>query len=296
VRRSAWRSYLPFLFVLVTITLLVLNEAGLLGPFESALQYVVAPLQRGVATFVEGTGTLFRGLQDVRELQEQVELLRQQVDALTIENIRLQEFEAEASQLRALLNFSAQNPTYAVLGADVVGREACADAPCAEVIGAEPNPYLRYLSVNAGSEEGVAVGMPVVTGGAVLVGRAAEVGPHTTRIQLLTDVGSAVAVRLQHSRATGLVVGQPDGSLRMIYIPQEDEIQVGDIALTSGLAGFLPRGLVLGQVTEVYRLDVELFQEAVVRPAVDYRALELVLFVTSFQPMVEEEPEPGEQP
>lgn len=71
---------------------------------------------------------------------------------------------------------------------------------------------------------------------------------------------------------------------------------MGDIVLTSGLAGTLPRGLVIGQVTAVEQKDIALFQEAVVRPAVDYREVELVLVITSFQPLVQEEEPPGEQP
>jgi rod shape-determining protein MreC len=132
--------------------------------------------------------------------------------------------------------------------------------------------------------------MPVVTGGAVLVGRVAETGLHTSKVQLITDPGSNVAAMLQQSRATGLVVGQPDGSLRMLYIPQEDTVQVGDVVLTSGLGGAFPRGLVLGQVSQVVKQDFALFQEAVIHPAVDYRRVELTLVITSFQPLVQEEP------
>jgi len=294
VKRTAWRTWLPLVLLVLSVTSLVLHEMGLLAPVEDGLQYVFAPLQRSATALVEGIADLFQTVQDVRELQAQVEELQAQVDALTIENIRLREFEAEATQLRGLLNFAAENPTWALRGGDVVGPAACANAPCGEIVGQEPNPYLRYLSINVGAEEGVEVGMPVVTGGAVLIGRTAEVGPHTTKVQLLADTASGVAAMLQRSRATGLVVGRPDGTLRMIYIPQEDEVQVGDVVLTSGLGGVLPRGLVIGQVSEVRQQDFALFQEAVVRPAVDYRRVELVLVITSFQPLLEEE-EPGEQ-
>lgn len=296
VKRTTWRSWVPPLLFLLTLLLLGLHEAGLLTPIESGMQYVVAPLQRGAARFVDWIGSLFTTVRDVRELQAEVEALQEQVDALTVENVRLQVFQAEVEQLRALLNFVAENPSWTYLGADVVGREACAYAPCGEVIGEEPNPYLRYLSINVGREEGVEVGMPVVTGGAVLIGRIAEVAPHTAKVQLLTDSGSAVAAMLQHSRATGLVVGQPDGTLRMTYVPQDDELEEGDVVLTSGLAGSVPRNLIIGQVAAVDRKDIALFQEALVRPAVDYRQVELVLVITSFTPLVQEEGQPGEQP
>ena len=128
------------------------------------------------------------------------------------------------------------------------------------------------------------------------MGRIGEVGLHTSKIQLPSDTGSSIAVILQQSRATGLVQGQPDGTLRMTYIPHEDTVEVGDIVLTSGLGGVLPRGLVVGQVAEVVRQDFALFQEAIIRPALDYRQVELVLVVSSFEPLVQEEVDPGEQP
>ena len=296
MRRTAWRSWLPLLLLLLSVLFLILHETGALATVEHGLQYVVAPIQRSFSTLVERTGDLFKTVRDVRELQAQVEDLQTQVDALAIENIRLREFEAEAAQLRAMLTFAAEDPIWAVLGADVIGREACANAPCGEVIAEEPNPYIRYVTINTGSNDGVAVGMPVVTGGAVLVGRAAEVGPRMTKVQLLTDHGSSVGGTLQDSRATGLVVGQPDGTLRMMYISQDDEVVVGDLVLTSGLGGTLPSGLVIGQVAEVEQSDSALFQEAVVRPALDYRRAELMLVITAFEPIVMEEIDPGEQP
>lgn len=157
--------------------------------------------------------------------------------------------------------------------------------PCAEVVGADVNPYLRYITINAGAQHGVKVGMPVVSSGAVLVGRVAQVTPRTAKVQLLTDAESAVAGLDQRSRVTGLVRGQPDGTLRMEYVPQSDEpeIQVGDIILTSGLGGLLPKGLVIGQVAEVKEAPYELFEPVLVRPAIDYSRLELVLVITAFE-------------
>jgi rod shape-determining protein MreC len=220
-------------------------------------------------------------MRDVRELEAEVEALRRERDALLSDNIRLQQYEATTVQLRELLNFREGNPTWAFLGADVVGQ--------GEVIGQEPNPYLRYLTINVGSEEGIDVGMPVIAGGAVLIGRIAEVGPRTAKVQLLSDTASSVAVRLQESRTTGLVIGQPDASLRMVYIPQTEEVQLEEIVFTSGLGGSMPRGLVVGQVAELIQQDFAFDQEAVIRPALDYHQVEMVLIITSFQPLTEEE-------
>jgi rod shape-determining protein MreC len=247
---------------------------------------------------------LFQAVREVRELRAEVEELRAQVDALTLENISLRDYRAEVQSLRALLAFTGEFSISGYLGADVIGREACETFPCGEVIGEDPNPYLHYVTINAGAQQGIEVGMPVVSagGGLGLVGRIAEVAPRTSKVQLLTDRESAVAALLQSSRATGLVVGQPDGTLRIEYVPQEAgvivggeaddlprNVNVGDIVLTSGLGGFMPKGLVIGQVVEVQQMDYELFQAAVVRPAVDFSRLELALVITSFEQIPIEE-------
>jgi rod shape-determining protein MreC len=294
MRESPRRSWRPLALLVLGLLLLVFHESGYLNPVENALHYVLDPLQRAFSRVVLDVGGMFQTVGQVRELGTRVDELQAQVDALTVENVRLREYEAEVQQLRALLNFASEYPISAPLGADVIGREACDTFPCGEVVGVEPNPYLRYITINVGALQGVKIGMPAVSGGAVLVGRIAQVGPRTAKVVLLTDPDSSVAALLQASRVTGLVVGQPDGTLRMEYLPQEEDIDVGDIVLTSGLGGVMPKELVIGQVTEVQKLESALFQTAVVRPAIDFSRLELVLVITAFEQIPLEEPLPEE--
>lgn len=308
MRESPRRPWLPLALGILGLFLLIASEAGYLTSVENTLHYVLDPLQRLFSGATQVTGNLFDTVREVRELRAQVEELQEQVDTLTLENVGLRDYRAEVQSLRALLAFTDEFSISGYLGADVVGREACTTYPCGEVIGEEPNPYLYYVTINVGAQQGVEVGMPVVSGGAGLVGRIAQVAPRTSKVQLLIDRESAITAMLQTSRATGLVVGQSDGTLRMEYIPQEmgismsdsadeqepeENASVGDIVLTSGLGGFLPKGLVIGQVTEVEQMDYELFQAAIVRPAVDFSRLELVLVITSFEQIpLEEETEP----
>jgi rod shape-determining protein MreC len=293
MRASPVRPWLPLALVVLALLLLVFSEAGTLGPVTNAFHYLLDPLLRVASGGLQSTGSLFQSVRDVRELQAEVDRLRAQVDSLTIENVRLREYEAEVQQLRDLLGFVSDHQFVAPLGADIVSRDACETYPCGEVVGTDPNPYLRIVTINVGTQQGVAVGMPVVSSGAALVGRIIEAGPRTAKLQLIVDANSAVAALIQSSRATGLVVGQPDGSLRMDYVPQgEDEVAaVGDIVLTSGLGGVVPKGLVVGQVAEVARADYELFEPILVRPAVDFSRLEVVLVLTGFEQVSVGEPE-----
>ncbi|MFW6135669.1 MAG: rod shape-determining protein MreC [Chloroflexota bacterium] len=293
IRREGERSWLPLVLLVLGLLLLVLHESGLLTPVENAAHYVLDPLQRALSSTFEGAGGLFRTAREARELRAEVEELQARVEALEVKNVRLREYEAEAEELRALLNFASEYPISAHLGAEVITREVCETYPCGGVVGGEPNPYLRYITINVGARQGAEVGMSVVSGGAGLVGRITEVGPRTAKVQLLSDPDCAVAALLQTTRGTGLVVGQADGSLQMKYIPQEEEVTGGDIVLTSGLGGLMPKGLVIGQVTEVQQREYETFQTATVRPAVDYARLELALVITGFERIPEEDMAPG---
>jgi len=284
------------LFVIGAL-LLVFGEVGYLSPLEQGAHYVLDPFQRLFSAAAAAMGDTFQGVRELRELRIEVQTLREQVNALTAENVRLREYEAEVQQLKALENFISEYPVTAFVGANVVGRDACQIYPCGEVVGVDPNPYLRYVTINVGSRQGVAVGMPVVSGGPGLIGRIAEVAPRTAKVQLLTDRESSVAAILQDSRVTGLVVGeQLQELLRMVYIPQDKEIQVGDRVLTSGLGGLMPKGLVIGQVIEVEKMDYELFQAATVRPALDLSQVEMVLVITEFQLIPIDQPEPALEP
>ena len=141
------RSWLPLILFVLALLLLVLHEAGYLISVENVLHYVFDPLQRVFAGLVRTVGGMFRTVREVRTLRAEVEELRAQVDALTVENVRLREYEAEVQQLRHLLNFTGQYPVLAYLGADVIGREACETFPCGDVVGVDPNPHLRYVTI-----------------------------------------------------------------------------------------------------------------------------------------------------
>jgi rod shape-determining protein MreC len=187
---------------------------------------------------------------------------------LVIENVRLREAEIENATLREQLGFKEANPDFRLVAAEVIGRD--------------PSNFLEYILIDRGSSDGITANMPVVTSQG-LVGRIVEVYPRSSRVLLITDPSSSVNALIQSSRATGVVQGQTDGSLVMRYIQQGEEVKVGDLVLTSGLGGHFPKRLIVGQVTSVRQRDVEPFQEAEVKPTVQFNHLEIVLIITNFE-------------
>ncbi len=283
--RGLW---LAWVLLILALVLIVLSESGALGPVEGVLSFVVAPVERAVSAIVKGVGSVAGDTRDVAELQQRVAELASANEALVQENFRLREYQAENEELRRQLNFHQENPTYGSIGVDVV-EHGCTIFPCGTVVGQDTNPYLRFVIITVGSQHGVAVGMPVVTGGAAMIGRIARTSPNLSYVQLINDPASLVVAMLQQSRVMGVVEGTEEGRLLMTNILPDEEVAEGETIITSSIGGMLPRGLILGQVESVTYLESDLFQQAVIRPAVDFRRIETVLVITDFpQPDLDE--------
>jgi rod shape-determining protein MreC len=197
------------------------------------------------------------------ELESEVAELQSQV-------IQLQQQVGETEVLAALVNFEQANPENRYQGAAVIGRD--------------PSPFLHYVIVNVGSNDGIRRGMPVVTDQG-LIGRVDAVIADASRVQLITDPASTVNVRLQNAEVDASLNGSITGDLNLNLIPQDSALESGDLVLTSGLGGGYPPNLIVGQVGNVRTNDVDLFQQANVQPVVDFNQLQIVLIITNFEPV-----------
>ena len=183
-----------------------------------------------------------------------------------------------------MLDFRDQRPGLELRGAQIVAR----------VLGQESNNFLKFLRIDLGAAQGIRVGMPVVTD-LGLVGRISKVEASTADVLLITDVSSAVNARLQNSRLTGVIRGDPGGALLMDFIPQGVEFGRNEVIVTSGLGSSFPSGINIGQVVLRIQNDIESAQQATVAPIVNFDALELVAVVTNFNPLdVEPELQAGQ--
>ena len=140
------------------------------------------------------------------------------------------------------------------------------------------------MLINRGSDDGLRRGMPVVTQQG-LIGRIDAVTATAARVQLITDAASTVNVRLEPSEAQAILSGQITGDLILDMIPQESNIQPGDLVMTSGLGGGYPPNILIGQISGIRNQAQDLFQRATVQPVVDFSQLEIVLVITNFQPI-----------
>jgi rod shape-determining protein MreC len=212
----------------------------------------------------------FTAPRDVASLRQRNAELESEVSDLQAQVIQLQQQVGQTAILAALVDFSRANPQNTYKAAAVIGRD--------------PSPFLHYVIINRGSNDGILRGMPVVTDQG-LVGRVDAVIADAARVQLIADPASSVNVRLQNAETEASLVGSVTGDTLLELIPQDIVIETGDLVLTSGLGGGYPPDLIVGQVVNVRSRDFDLFQQATVQPVVDFNRLPIVLVIVNFKPV-----------
>lgn len=270
MKTNAPRSLQTVIIVLVSIGLVALALGGYFNPVADWFTRLVVDTQAWVSIRYLGVVDFLTVPRDVASLRQRNAELEAEVARLQNQVIDLQQKVTETEILSALVDFARANPVYSYKAAAVIGRD--------------PSPFLSYVIINLGSNEGVLPGMPVVTDKG-LVGRVDAVISEAARIQLITDSASAVNIRLQNTDTEAVLVGSIAGDLSLDAIPQDADLESGDVVLTSGLGGGYPPNLLVGQVISVHRLDYELFQQASVQPNVDFNQLQYVLVITNFKPV-----------
>jgi len=255
---------------IISIGIVILALGGFLTPLSRIALSPLIATQTWISDRFQAVKTLVSSPRDVTVLLQRNAELEAQASNLEAQIIALQQQLSEYQILSALLDFARAYPEYQYVGASVIGRD--------------PSPFVKYIHINRGSDDGLRRGMPVVTQQG-LVGRVSLITASAALVQLITDPGTEINIRLEPERVEGILSGSITGDVGLDFIPQEASVEPGDLILTSGLGGNFPPNILIGQVTSVRSQDYELFQSASVQPVVDFTKLEIVLVITNFQPI-----------
>lgn len=265
------RGHVIFVLVLLAHALLlssqVTTERG-----ESALRSLfvalLSPIQRSAEATVNASRSLWYGYVDLRGVREENERLRQEVARLEQRLWMERDIVASYRRVASALELAERLPYEPIV---------------AEVIGVDASTWFRTITVNQGTERGVALNAPVVGPGG-LVGRVISVGPDVAQIQLLTDRDCSVGALLSRTRIRGIVNGSgeqtsPTG-LVLNYVSNLEDVVEGDLIVTSGMDGIYHKGIAIGRVGSV-RNGPRLFKIITVEPAANLDRLEEVFILPS---------------
>lgn len=191
------------------------------------------------------------------------QLLKKEYRILRDRLIGFDEVQRENNRLARLLDFK---------------RGLIFSSVAANVIGRDPATWNSSIVIDRGREHGVEVGFPVVSALGV-VGKVLEAGARQSKVVLLTDPSFSVAALVKRSREVGLVSGTLSGLSQMRYLPEDADVEVGDIVITSKLSSSFPEGLLIGEVVDLYKDNNSLTVRCMIRPATALSQLEEVLVI-----------------
>lgn len=237
------REYRPYDRIALAIT----------TPFEIAIHWTLDSM----VTFYENYIALWKTR---RENESLIHENRKLVNTI----LNLRELEQENIRLRSLFQFKESFRIETVM---------------ARMIAKDVSTEFRAIRINRGKDSGIQPNMAVMNAGGV-VGRILRVDEHTSDVVTLLDPLSAIDAYIMRSRARGIVEGLTDSLCQLKFALRVDDIQPGDLLLSSGLGGNFPKGVLVGTIIKVTRKSFGITQKVEVKPSVDFSKLEEVLVVT----------------
>lgn len=247
-----------------------LKDPSRTNAFDRVILEASAPIQYGTTQFAQGVSAVLQEYVYLVDVKRDNDRLRAENARLYEDNNRLLSAATENRRLRRLLQLR---------------DELRGNLLSAQVIGKEVSPYFRVTRVvlDRGERDHVRPGMPVLTADG-LVGQIRRTYSKYADVLLTADKTSAIDVVVQRNGARGMLKGtgaEENYVCQLEQLSRDDDVQPGDVVVTSGLGHRFPAAILVGEIKEVVKREFGLYQEATVLPAVHFSRLEEVLVLTA---------------
>lgn len=235
---------------------------------EKGLRIAASPFQYGFKAIDDGVSGFFSYFTEKEALQQENDALKKEVSQLHSQLAQMDEISMENIRLKELLSYKTE----------MAGQY---NLQLAEIIAENNNNLQHTITLNKGSNDGIATGMTVLNHSG-LIGRITAVLPESSEVMLLPDRESAVGARVWNTREVIGVVegdGTDSSNLQMIHLPHDADLYVGDDIVTSGLDDVFPGGIHIGEVTAIEYSTNGLTKTAYIKPYVNFSRLEEVFIL-----------------
>lgn len=267
-RKSISATLVLIIAVVLSLGLLTMwareGDSGILHSMRGAVATVASPFQKAGSVVSTPFRAIGNGITNSAAPTEDLLALQQENAELRAQLLQYEEYKVENDRLTELLKISTQYDDEAVV--------AC-------VISHSTDSWNRTIVIDKGSKDGMAIGMPVMTGSG-LIGQIESVTSHTAVVRLIADESSGVSVILQGSRAEGILSGGVDGLLYLDYIPIATEIELGEGVITSGNGGVYPKGITVGIVSRIESSPTDTYHTLVIQPLANEDIRDEVIVLT----------------
>jgi rod shape-determining protein MreC len=250
---------------LIGLLIIILHYTKIIAPLEGLIVRTLNPVRKQIHFTSKGFRSYFYVMTHYDEIEKENDDLRNKLIDYVIDASYIKKLEDENLVLKQGLNYFETIDKELVLAEVVSGFHLEGDS---------------LLVVNRGSKNGIKVGMPVIFGSGIMIGKVIKVNDWSSDILLLSNKNSLVTATIQsEDKVSGIIKGDVDYGLQMDYIPPDLNIKEGDIVVTSGLEEKIPKNLVIGQVKEVLFEEGDFFKTAIVYSLIDYQAIDFVSII-----------------
>lgn len=254
--------------ILVTIDFRGEGEEGGLDRLRGVTTTVLQPIQNGARWLVSPFSDVSENVGELFSLRSQNAALRERVEHLESRSRTRTDLERENRDLQALV---------------AIDERTSLDTVAARVVALSPSNFEWTITIDAGSDAGVARDMPVINGDG-LVGRVIQVTANSARVLLAIDPNFSAAARSARIGEVGTLDGRGGDPLLLSFLDPEAAVELGDEIVTSSYqGGVFPAGIPIGTITELPESQAPFTREARVNPFVDFTRLDHVLVVRTSQ-------------
>lgn len=165
----------------------------------------------------------------------------------------------------------------------------------AEIINADVDPYKQLILLNKGASSDVYLGQPIIDAQGIM-GQVVHVGPLSSTAMLITDASHAIPVQVNRTglRANAFGSGKID-RLNLRHLPNNVDIHVGDMLISSGLGGTFPPNYPVGKINKVEKTEGDAFATIEAMPLAQLDRSREVLLVWHNRPEIIEKPVDGNE-
>lgn len=246
-------------------------------PLKTIAGYLLVPFQNGIAEVGRWFSDKSDQLLELRDVLDENQRLKEEVDKLTIENTRFQQERYELNELRELLALDKEYSDYKKIGAQVISRDS--------------SNWFSSFVINKGSNDGIKVNCNVMAGSG-LVGRVTDVGPNYAKVtSIIEDNNNTSGMLLStgdHLVVTGDLTMMPEGMIAFgKLVDRSDRAAVGDKIVTSNISDHYLPGILIGYISQIETDANNLTKSGTLTTAVDFEHLQDVLVILELKQTIE---------
>ncbi len=271
-REHRFRILICIIALIVGIMLYTVTQGGEGSGAGGVFNTILSPVRSAVNNIAEDSDSFLGSVLNGNKYQQEIEELKKENAALKNELTDYEETKQELLELQQFMGIKEENVKHTY------------SEPCTIIGYVTNDPYHSFM-INKGSDDGLSIHDPIITGEGV-VGVISAISSNSATVRTILSPELSVGAITADNKYTGVAEGEillaADYKCRMLYLDRDTGVEEGDLITTSSASGIFPKGYLIGTVESVEAMESGLSKYAVIKPAVDFESMTSVVAITDY--------------